>query len=189
MVKYINDWSYSVGFITSEQIEIFNEATGEDLVSVFMPTTPNPTNGFLILMTISSILELDYPVSLAVEFVVSMGIIGATKEIFKSYLGKRFFFIFYIRFFLLKCISIRDTMIIITIHNTGYARFMLNSGMYLKFIQYNHTINVSGINIVPITVSTFMTSFILLFMFPRYISRELDIMSFDVSIVSMICIV
>ena len=89
LVKFPNKWTYSVGFITSENLEIFNKATRMDLVSIFIPTTPNPTNGFLVLMAKCFVLEVDYPIALAVEFVVSMGTIGATNEILKSYLEKR----------------------------------------------------------------------------------------------------
>ena len=43
------------------------------LVSVFIPTTPNPTNGYLVLMNPRDFIETDVPVSLAISFVISMG--------------------------------------------------------------------------------------------------------------------
>ena len=54
------------------------------LVSVFIPTTPNPTNGYLILMNPRDFIETEVPVSMAISFVISMGTAGATKEIMKK---------------------------------------------------------------------------------------------------------
>jgi uncharacterized membrane protein len=46
LVKFPNEWIWSLGFITTDQLDIFDNAVGEDLVAIFIPTTPNPTNGF-----------------------------------------------------------------------------------------------------------------------------------------------
>lgn len=89
LVKFPNKWTYSIGFITSEDLDIFNEATGKVLVSIFIPTTPNPTNGFLVLIEKRFVKEINCPVSLAISFIVSMGTYGATKKILESYLKQR----------------------------------------------------------------------------------------------------
>ncbi|MCK9466733.1 MAG: DUF502 domain-containing protein [Candidatus Absconditabacterales bacterium] len=86
LVKFPTEESFSLGFITGDDLELFNETVGVELVSVFIPTTPNPTNGFLVLMKKSSIIETGCPVPLAVSFVMSMGTVGATKKIAESYL-------------------------------------------------------------------------------------------------------
>lgn len=89
LVTFPTNGVLSIGFITSDDLEIFNSSSGMELVSVFIPTTPNPTNGFLVLTEKSLLIEVDYPVSLATSFIISMGTTGATQEIFKSYLEQR----------------------------------------------------------------------------------------------------
>lgn len=66
-------------------MEVFENATGElHLVSVFIPTTPNPTNGYLVLMNSRDFIETDVPVSMAISFVISMGTAGATEKIIRN---------------------------------------------------------------------------------------------------------
>ena len=89
LVTFPTNDVFSVGFVTGDNLEVFNLASNNELVSVFIPTTPNPTNGFLILTKKSLLIEVDYPVSLATSFIISMGTTGATQEIFKSYLEQR----------------------------------------------------------------------------------------------------
>ena len=76
--------SWSVWFITWEDLDVFEEASWElDLVSVFIPTTPNPANGFLVLLNSRDFIEVDVSVADAISFVISMGTVWATKEILK----------------------------------------------------------------------------------------------------------
>ena len=86
LLKFPTDYTYSVGFITGEDVSIFENATNEKhLVSVFVPTTPNPTNGYLVLVDPTNLTRTSCPVSTAVSFIISMGTTGATQEIIKSY--------------------------------------------------------------------------------------------------------
>ncbi len=85
LVRFPTEDCVSLGFITSEDLEVFDEAVGKELVSVFVPTTPNPTNGFLFLTTKESVILTTCPVEYGIAFVVSMGTVGATKKIVESY--------------------------------------------------------------------------------------------------------
>lgn len=86
LLKFPTDYTYSVGFITGEDVSIFESASNEKhLVSVFVPTTPNPTNGYLVLVDPANLTRTSCPVSTAVSFIISMGTTGATQEIIKSY--------------------------------------------------------------------------------------------------------
>lgn len=67
---------YSIGFITGENTRSFEEALGEAVVSVFIPTTPNPTNGFLALVTKNKIIRTKISVSNAIEYIISMGTVN-----------------------------------------------------------------------------------------------------------------
>jgi len=64
---------------------MFDKELDEDeLVSIFIPTTPNPTNGFLVLLKPKDFIETDVPVSTALSFIISMGTAGATEEVMKT---------------------------------------------------------------------------------------------------------
>ncbi len=67
---------YSIGFITGENNRYFEEALGESVVSIFIPTTPNPTNGFLALVTKNKIIRTKISISNAIEYIISMGTIN-----------------------------------------------------------------------------------------------------------------
>ena len=71
--------------MTGEDLDNFENALGENgLVSVFIPTTPNPANGYLVMLNPRDFVETDVAVSDAISFVISMGTIGATNKILKK---------------------------------------------------------------------------------------------------------
>jgi uncharacterized membrane protein len=75
LVEFPRAGSYSVGFVTSDQQEQLHAGLTEKLVGVFVPTTPNPTSGFLLLVPESKIMKLDMSVADGIKYVVSLGAI------------------------------------------------------------------------------------------------------------------
>ena len=79
LVRYPHDHAYAVGFIsTKARGEIHDELTGaekEDVLSVFVPTTPNPTSGFLLFLPESQVIPLKMRVDDAVKLVISAGLV------------------------------------------------------------------------------------------------------------------
>ena len=73
LVEFPGPGNYSVGFITSEQQGEIQQKAGRKLVSVFVPTTPNPTSGFLILVPEEKLTKLDMSVTDAIKYIVSLG--------------------------------------------------------------------------------------------------------------------
>lgn len=73
LVEFPQPGSYSVGFITNESQTEILQATGKNLVSVFIPTTPNPTSGFLILVTEDKVTKLNMSVAEGLKYIVSLG--------------------------------------------------------------------------------------------------------------------
>ena len=73
MVEFPRAGSYSMGFLTSEQQEGFGPKTGEKLVGVFVPTTPNPTSGFLLLVAEDKVTKLDMSVAEGIKYIISLG--------------------------------------------------------------------------------------------------------------------
>jgi len=73
MVEFPKDGVYSIGFITGDQNQEVQSKTKEKVVSVFVPTTPNPTTGFLILVPEHKVTKLDMEVADGIKFIISLG--------------------------------------------------------------------------------------------------------------------
>jgi uncharacterized membrane protein len=76
MVEFPHPGMRSVGFLTSEVHEEIQQKASERMVCVFIPTTPNPTSGFLVLVPESRVTKLDMSVADGVKFIVSLGSIS-----------------------------------------------------------------------------------------------------------------
>jgi uncharacterized membrane protein len=76
MVEFPREGMYSVGFITSEQHAEVQQKTKEQVVSVFVPTTPNPTSGFLVLVPEDKVIRLEMSVADGLKYIISLGSIS-----------------------------------------------------------------------------------------------------------------
>jgi len=75
LVEFPQAGTYSIGFITSDQQEQVLAKTGQKVVCVFVPATPNPTSGFLLMVPEEKAIKLDMSVADAIKYVVSLGAI------------------------------------------------------------------------------------------------------------------
>lgn len=75
LVKFPNQESTTVGLLTQDHIEGMT-MNGEPLAAVFVPTTPNPTSGFLILYPRKDLIFLDMKVEDAFKYVISCGVLS-----------------------------------------------------------------------------------------------------------------
>lgn len=75
LVEFPRAGIYSLGFVTGLKNGELEMKTGKRCVSVFVPTTPNPTNGFLIIMPEDDLTLLDMTVEDAFVIIMSMGIV------------------------------------------------------------------------------------------------------------------
>jgi len=73
LVEYPRKGSWAVGFATKENDGEISKKTSTELVNVFVPTTPNPTSGFLLMFPKSEIIYLDMTFEEASKFIVSAG--------------------------------------------------------------------------------------------------------------------
>jgi uncharacterized membrane protein len=73
LVQFPREGLYSVGFITSEQHAEVQAKTHEKVVCVFVPTTPNPTSGFLVLAPEDKVIKLEMSVADAIRYIISLG--------------------------------------------------------------------------------------------------------------------
>jgi len=73
LVQYPRKDVWAVGFATKENKGEMAEKTGQKLVNVFVPTTPNPTSGFLLMFPIDDVIYLNMTFEEASKFIVSAG--------------------------------------------------------------------------------------------------------------------
>ena len=73
VLEYPRKGVWAVGFATKENEGLIKEKIKEDLINVFVPTTPNPTSGFLLLVPKKDLIFLDISFEQASKFIVSAG--------------------------------------------------------------------------------------------------------------------
>lgn len=73
LVEFPREGMQSIGFLTSEQHDEIQTKTKEKVVCVFVPTTPNPTSGFLILVPEAKVTKLEMSVADAIKYIISLG--------------------------------------------------------------------------------------------------------------------
>jgi len=73
LVEFPRPGMYSLGFLTSENHEAIQIRTEEKVVGVFIPTTPNPTSGFLVLLAEDKVTKLDMSVADGIKYIISLG--------------------------------------------------------------------------------------------------------------------
>ena len=73
LLEYPRKGIWVVGFATKENTGIIKNKINEDLVNIFVPTTPNPTSGFLLMLPKKDLIYLDVSFEQASKFIVSAG--------------------------------------------------------------------------------------------------------------------
>tara|TARA_B100000424_G_C22918024_1_gene488446 strand:- start:607 stop:1227 length:621 start_codon:yes stop_codon:yes gene_type:complete len=73
LIEYPRKGSWAVGFATKENKGEISKKTNSELINVFVPTTPNPTSGFLLMFPKNEVLYLDMSFEEASKFIVSAG--------------------------------------------------------------------------------------------------------------------
>ena len=79
LIEYPKAGLWSIAFQTSEAEPQINKAVGEEMLTAFIPTTPNPTSGFLIIVPKSHAIELNMTVDQAFKVIVSLGTLTAEQ--------------------------------------------------------------------------------------------------------------
>jgi uncharacterized membrane protein len=75
LIEYPRKGVWSVGFQTAGDLPLISAHTGEPQVCVFIPTTPNPTSGFIVMVPRSQAIELDMSVDAAMKMIVTLGVV------------------------------------------------------------------------------------------------------------------
>lgn len=73
LVEYPRRGVWSLAFMTSDQLGEVQNKTGSDVIGVFIPTTPNPTSGFVLMVPEHDVVYLDMTVEQGLKMIISMG--------------------------------------------------------------------------------------------------------------------
>jgi len=78
LVEFPRKGVFSIGFITAKDLEEVQARTAQDVTCVFVPTTPNPTTGFLVLYPRNEVTLLDMTVDEAFKMLLTLGVVVPT---------------------------------------------------------------------------------------------------------------
>ncbi len=74
LVEYPRKGLWSLAFQTGAAVKEIDDKTNQQMVSIFVPTTPNPTAGFLMMVAKEEVIELEMSVDIALKFIISLGV-------------------------------------------------------------------------------------------------------------------
>ncbi len=80
LIQYPRKGVYSLCFQTSKEVGEIQEKSGEDVVCVFIPTTPNPTSGYIIMVPKDEVIELNMSVEDALKMIISLGVVVPSSD-------------------------------------------------------------------------------------------------------------
>lgn len=78
LVQYPREGTWALAFLTGSPNPEIIERTSNDMYSVFIPTTPNPTSGFLVMVAKKDAIELSMSVEEAMKYIISLGVVQHT---------------------------------------------------------------------------------------------------------------
>jgi len=88
LVQFPHQGSWTIAFVTGKPGgDVANHLQG-DYLSVFVPTTPNPTGGYFLMMPRAEVIVLDMSVDEALKYIISMGVVAPTEKIVPQLLKK-----------------------------------------------------------------------------------------------------
>ena len=80
LVEFPRKGIYTIGFVTGKPDLEFKKEPGQNYVSVFLPTTPNPTSGYLIIVPEGELVEVHMSVEEALTYIISVGIVTPSER-------------------------------------------------------------------------------------------------------------
>jgi len=75
LIEFPRKGVWSIGFMSNRGMQKVIDATGQELISVFVSTTPNPTTGFIMMVPPADVIELNLTIEDAFKYIISMGVV------------------------------------------------------------------------------------------------------------------
>lgn len=83
LVEYPRKGIWTLAFQTADANAVINQATEKDMIAIFIPTTPNPTAGFLLMVPKEDTIELPLSADEALKMIISLGVMQSSKKLTK----------------------------------------------------------------------------------------------------------
>lgn len=80
LVEYPRKGLWMLAFLTGETPKKFQQTVGRELINIYVPTTPNPTSGFYIMVPPSDVMRLDIPVEVGLKMILSAGVVNPLDD-------------------------------------------------------------------------------------------------------------
>ncbi|PRC93570.1 DUF502 domain-containing protein [Solimicrobium silvestre] len=80
LVQYPREGMWTIAFVTGTPSYAVQQHLTGDYVSIYVPTTPNPTSGFFLMVPKADVIELDMSVDVALKHIVSMGVVAPEQH-------------------------------------------------------------------------------------------------------------
>lgn len=74
LIQYPREGLWTIAFQTGETSSEMNQKANDEMVSLFVPTTPNPTSGFLMMLPKRDVIEIDMTIDEALKYIISLGV-------------------------------------------------------------------------------------------------------------------
>jgi len=84
MIEYPRHGLYSLGFVVNEGLKQLQQVTGEEMVNVFIPSTPSPLTGYFVIIPRKDIVFLDITVEEGLRMVISGGVVNPESSLDKN---------------------------------------------------------------------------------------------------------
>lgn len=79
LVRFPHPEAWTIAFLTGQPVSKIAAAIDGEHINVYVPTTPNPTSGYFIMVRRDEVIELDMSVDEALKYVISMGVVGPSE--------------------------------------------------------------------------------------------------------------
>lgn len=80
LVEYPRREMWMLAFVTGDTPKKFMSVVGEDLINIYVPTTPNPTSGFYLMVPPKDLKRLDIPVEVGLKMILSAGVVNPLDD-------------------------------------------------------------------------------------------------------------
>ena len=81
LVEFPRPGCWTIGFLTGTPADAVNDHLTGDYVSVYVPTTPNPTGGYFVMVPRAAVRELEMSVDEALKYIISMGVVSPHRRL------------------------------------------------------------------------------------------------------------
>ena len=81
LVEFPRPGCWTIGFLTGTPADAVNDHLTGDYVSVYVPTTPNPTGGYFVMVPRAAVRELEMTVDDALKYIISMGVVSPSRRL------------------------------------------------------------------------------------------------------------